>query len=726
MKRFFGTLLLIFTVLGLTHGQKLADTIAINEVQVFSFRKQIARERLPQKVEVITREQIERAGTSDISEILKKEGGLDIIQYPGMLSGVGIRGFRPATSGLNQRVLVLIDGRPSAATNLAMIDLSGVERVEVIKGPASAIYGPQAVGGVINIISRKSTGKLQGKGTVGYGSFQQTEASAQVGGTIAGPVDFDFSLNRYQRNQSYKMGKNNLFRDALGFDEISSYFAKGDSTMVEKDNRGDDDVRPNTKYTRYGSHGRIGVQLSTAWRLDLSVDGVLADDVEDPGDIKDGTKKPGLKDVSRLSSDISLVGRLSENNILTLRAFYGFQNARNMTTYEGTTILASPYKSYTEKIVSKGIQVTDMVSLGSNTFFFGLENNQSNFDSRRFKKDGTRIAPYKPNYAFITTGVFAQGNINLVADKLFILGGVRFDNIQYKVFETELMTYKERSENNQFFSPSLGLRYQLIPGLNVKGTVGFGFSPADIYSVAGYNEVLNTKKPKHVTVYEGNAELKNMESLTRELGITYGDKSGLWSAELSYFWTTYKNNSIEKFIPATSLELTAGGDTIDARVNYQNAPSSTIQGLESSGSFDFGKLAGWNSSLQLWASYSHLFKANEVADEYGIGQTTRKMLNVAKDNLRTGIFFDDGKHLYTSLSFRFMGDRFDRNWNYWDKYVETTYANYLVSDFSAGYRFLTQHEVSLSINNLTDENYYEKRGYNMPGRSFWIRYSFKF
>ena len=122
----------------------------------------------------------------------------------------------------------------------------------------------------------------------------------------------------------------------------------------------------------------------------------------------------------------------------------------------------------------------------------------------------------------------------------------------------------------------------------------------------------------------------------------------------------------------------------------------------------------------------HLFKANEVADEYGIGQTTRKMLNVAKDNLRTGISFDDGKHLYTSLSFRFMGDRFDRNWNYWDKYVETTYANYLVSDFSAGYRFLTQHEVSLSINNLTDENYYEKRGYNMPGRSFWIRYSFKF
>ncbi len=726
MKRFFQIIVMIVAASGFVRGEQLSDTISIKEVTVSSFRKQIARDRLPQKVEVITREQIERAGTSDISDILKKESGVDVIQYPGMLSGVGIRGFRPATSGLNQRVLVLIDGRPSASTNLAMIDLTGVERVEIIKGPASAIYGPQAVGGVVNIITRKSSGKLQGKGTVGYGSFQQTEASAQVGGTISGPVDFDFSLNRYQRNKSYSIGKNNLFRDAFGFDEISSYFAKGDSTMVEKDDRGDGDVRPNTKYTRYGSRGRIGVQLSSDWRIDFSMDGVLADDVEDPGDIKDGTKKPGLKDVSRVSGDITLTGRLSENNNLTLRAYYGFQKARNMTTYEGTTILASPYKSYDETILTKGIQVTDMVTMGSNTFFFGLENNQSNFDSRRFKKDGSRVAPYKPNYALISTGVFAQGNINLVADKLFILGGVRFDNIQYKVFETELMTYKERSENNQFFSPSLGLRYQVLPGLNVKGTFGFGFSPADIYSMAGYNEMANTKKAKHVTIYEGNADLKNMESLTREFGLTYSDKAGLWSAELAYFWTTYKNNSIEKFIPSTTLELTASGDTIDARVNYQNAPSSTIQGLESSGSFDFGKLAGWKSSMQLWISYSHLFTANEVADEYMVGQIKRKMLNVAMDNLRTGISFDDSKNLYASLSFRFVGDRFDRNWNYWDKYVETTYANYMVADFVTGYRFLKHHELSLSVNNLTDENYYEKRGYNMPGRSFWLRYSFKF
>ena len=82
MKRFFITVITIAAALGFAHGQHISDTIAIADVQVSSFRKQIARDRIPQKVEVITREQIERAGSSDISEVLKKESGVDVIQYP--------------------------------------------------------------------------------------------------------------------------------------------------------------------------------------------------------------------------------------------------------------------------------------------------------------------------------------------------------------------------------------------------------------------------------------------------------------------------------------------------------------------------------------------------------------------------------------------------------------------------------------------------------------------
>ena len=53
--------------------------------------------------------------------MLKKNSGVEVVQYSGVLSGIGIRGFRPETSGLNKRSLLLIDGRPSGVTNLSTL-----------------------------------------------------------------------------------------------------------------------------------------------------------------------------------------------------------------------------------------------------------------------------------------------------------------------------------------------------------------------------------------------------------------------------------------------------------------------------------------------------------------------------------------------------------------------------------------------------------------------------
>ena len=96
----------------------------------------------------------------DITDVLKKNSSVDIIQYPGVLAGVGIRGFRPSSgSGINQRTLTLFDGRPSGATNFASLQPYGVERIEVVKGPVSLFMDPQAMGGVVNIIPLRSDGR---------------------------------------------------------------------------------------------------------------------------------------------------------------------------------------------------------------------------------------------------------------------------------------------------------------------------------------------------------------------------------------------------------------------------------------------------------------------------------------------------------------------------------------------------------------------------------------
>ncbi|WP_164094667.1 TonB-dependent receptor plug domain-containing protein, partial [Serratia marcescens] len=73
---------------------------------------------------------------------LKKNAGLDVIQYPNGLAGIGLLGLRPDFEfTINPRTLVLVDGRPSGSTSFTTIAPESIARVEVLKGPASALYG---------------------------------------------------------------------------------------------------------------------------------------------------------------------------------------------------------------------------------------------------------------------------------------------------------------------------------------------------------------------------------------------------------------------------------------------------------------------------------------------------------------------------------------------------------------------------------------------------------
>jgi hypothetical protein len=89
---------------------------------------------MPQKIEIVAAEDIERSVAADITDVLKKNAGVDVVQYNGVLSGIGMRGFRPEISGINKRSLLLIDGRPSGVTNLATLLLGNVDHIEVLKG----------------------------------------------------------------------------------------------------------------------------------------------------------------------------------------------------------------------------------------------------------------------------------------------------------------------------------------------------------------------------------------------------------------------------------------------------------------------------------------------------------------------------------------------------------------------------------------------------------------
>lgn len=112
---------------------------------------------VPAKVVIITADQIRRSGAISIPEILRFVTGLDVRRYGQLDAAVGIRGYNTA---LNPRVLVLLDGRQVYSDDYGMtvwplipVALSEIRQIEIIKGPSAALYGFNAVSGVINIVT---------------------------------------------------------------------------------------------------------------------------------------------------------------------------------------------------------------------------------------------------------------------------------------------------------------------------------------------------------------------------------------------------------------------------------------------------------------------------------------------------------------------------------------------------------------------------------------------
>jgi vitamin B12 transporter len=133
---------------------------------------------------VFTREDIDRLQPSDVPDLLRRVPGVQVAQAGGRgsLPGIYIRGTQSAQS------LVLVDGQrigssTSGDSNLQHLNIEQIERVEVLRGSRSVIYGSDAIGGVIQIFTRRGTGQgLQPRMHVGFGSNQTWERSLGLSG----------------------------------------------------------------------------------------------------------------------------------------------------------------------------------------------------------------------------------------------------------------------------------------------------------------------------------------------------------------------------------------------------------------------------------------------------------------------------------------------------------------------------------------------------------------
>lgn len=195
----------------------------------------------------ISREEIEQASQTSLPELLQQQRSIQISSYGG--SGNSASVYLRGTG--NGQSLVLIDGvKLDSASGGAIwnsIPLSLIDHIEIIYGPQSTIYGSDAMGGVIQIFTKKGGGPTQFEASGGYGTYNTTISNAMLSGSLGKESNTSYSLGISQENSTgfNTVGSNN---------SLASYFP---STA--------------TGYTRLGATGSISNTWGAGQEIGLKV-----------------------------------------------------------------------------------------------------------------------------------------------------------------------------------------------------------------------------------------------------------------------------------------------------------------------------------------------------------------------------------------------------------------------------------------------------------------------
>lgn len=188
MKKELAMLVGAALVLGGYTGYAKSEVYELNPVVVTATRSPIELNKAPANISVITGKEIEKSHYSDLSQALRNVSNVYIANYGG---GVGYQNSNSFYINGNNNVVWMVDGIVMNSTGLnaplvTMQNLSNIERIEVLKGASSALYGSSAVGGVINIITKKPADGISNSIRVLGGSYGQEQYSFNTEGRKEG------------------------------------------------------------------------------------------------------------------------------------------------------------------------------------------------------------------------------------------------------------------------------------------------------------------------------------------------------------------------------------------------------------------------------------------------------------------------------------------------------------------------------------------------------------
>lgn len=445
---------------------------ALDEVVVTAGKMETEVEKIPSNIEVITREDIEKVpGVVYINDLLQKVPGL---WAPRFQSGVANDGsFSARGSEVNSQGLrVMVNGielnKGNGYVVLPRIPLHDVERIEVIK-TASAEYGDQAVGGIINVVTATSSKEIEAKIGTAFGDFDYGTAYTVVKGGIDN-FEYFFDLG-FSRSGGYQ--------DDTEYDPINAYtrlaYAINDSTELEF----------------HGSH----MESEGVWPTKLTQAQFDADPQQSPGK---STAFENDYDLGALvlskyfGNDVLKAKLIGKDEYVSMNFAFPFGDRE----FEFTEWEIYPSITY---------QWQRPIGNMSNQLLVGVEYRNHELTSRQYSlTNGTREDTLRDTLREDTSyAAYAVDELSVTED-VTVTAGVRFD--AYEQDQTGRVDPANTvSQSDQAVSPKIGATYSINEMMTLFGGFNSGYkSPARTPGMA-YSADLDPEK-----VYSYEAGLRGM------------------------------------------------------------------------------------------------------------------------------------------------------------------------------------------------------------------------
>lgn len=702
-KRVSSTLMMLF-VLGSSmnafaqNNDVLDENFVLDEMVVSATRSEKKLLDTAASVSVITDKDLDKMHINNLDEAFVKIPGV----YVGRLSGIGSTTSQTVMRGVNaaNSVAVLVDGVQvndsyNGSVTWSAIPVDMVKRVEVLRGPASVLYGGNALAGVINIIT-KDVDKTSVNLKLSYGSNNTQNHSLYVAGKASDKLDF---------NVNYEKKKTDGYITDLVLSSKAVFGAETTTT-----NTGAKRWIIGNKGKRQWDENTVGVGFkyhfdeSKSLALDFTKNeyeysysaptSYFGDDIIK----KAGTyfSTPGEK----ASNKYNMTYNDSENGWKAVVG-YSDQYKQHDTSISKATDSSKPNTRF-----SFDLQKNQTISANNNAVF-GLNYRKDEMDATVYKLADKFNSDSKIAVDSMASGTNKSFSAYVMDEHKFserwtATAGLRYDkwSTDGRILlpnKTEAINYDESTYDN--WSPSLSVMYKPEADSSVYLSWGKAFEAPSLYRMYSSSYSSN--------VYNiANPNLKPQKAETFELGYKK-DLNNKSAIGVSVYDTKYKG-----LLYKNSLGVVDGMNA----TCYQNAGEAEAKGFELELNHNFDDK--WSAFLNYTYQNPVIKKALKATEK------DKYVTAIPKEVFRAGVTYSDDKWS-GMLTGEYISKRFSKTDN--SDTVNGVYGSYdpyFIMNMDISYSFNKNYTLTASVNNILDRDFFNY--YYQPGRTYSVELNYRF